>query len=289
MKVLAIVNPKAGTYDQKLVELCINVLRAKFTVNLVYPISINEAKKLANNRDYDALIIGGGDSTIGNLSINVKVPIIILPIGRGNTFYYTVYGKIDPLNLFTSLLKCNRIEYVDIGFIRELNRGFVLGTSIGILADLVRLSELYKKFSKGIWSYTLASIDLRVRMRKGQIKPIRVSLRVNKEKVYDDYAYLLSIGNTPVRGRGSMKLFPKASISDGILDVIVLPRVNEEIMDSLAKGSYSNELYYKGRNIEIASDRRLSLEVDGDYVLLEENKITIDVIPSSLPLLKPCT
>ncbi|QIW22910.1 hypothetical protein EWF20_01200 [Sulfolobus sp. S-194] len=289
MKVLAIINPKAGTYDQKLVELCINVLRAKFTVNIVYPININEAKKLASSRDYDVLIIGGGDSTIGNLSINVKVPIIILPMGRGNTFYYTVYGKIDPLNLFTSLLKCNRVEYVDIGFIRELNRGFVLGTSIGILADLVKLSELYKKIGKGMWSYTLASMDLRVRMRKGQIKPIRVSLRVNKEKVYEDYAYLLSIGNTPVRGRGSMKLFPKASISDGTLDVIVLPKVNEEIMDSLAKGSYSNVLYYKGKNIEITSDRRLSLEVDGDYILLEENKITVDVIPSSLPLLKPCT
>ncbi|WP_229572287.1 diacylglycerol/lipid kinase family protein [Saccharolobus caldissimus] len=286
---MAIINPKAGTYDQKLVELCINVLRAKFTVNVVYPININEAKKLANSRDYDALIIGGGDSTIGSLSINVKIPIIILPIGRGNTFYYTVYGKIDPLNLFTSLIKCNRVEYVDIGFIREVNRGFVLGTSIGILADLVKLSELYKKFGKGMWSYTLASIDLRIRMRKGQIKPIRVSLRVNKEKVYDDYAYLLSIGNTPVRGRGSMKLFPKASISDGTLDVIVLPRVNDEIMDSLAKGSYSNVLYYKGKNIEITSDRRLSLEVDGDYILLEENKITVDVIPSSLPLLKPCT
>lgn len=288
MKVLTIINTKAGTYDEKLVEACINTLRGKFEVDLVYPSDINEAKKLIDIRDYDALVIGGGDSTIGNLSSSIKVPIIILPLGRGNTLYYTVYGNIDPLNLFTSILECNKVQYIDIGFIRELNRSFVLGTSIGVLADLVKLSELYKSFGKGMLSYTLASIDLRIRMRKGQIKSIRLSLRVDGEKVYDNYAYLLSIGNTPVRGRGSMKLFPIASINDGILDIIILPRISEEIMDSLVKGSHSNILYYKGKRIEISSDNRINLEVDGDYTL-GENKITIDVIPSSLPLLKPCT
>ncbi len=293
MKTLAIINIKAGGYNDELVRTCINTLKeAKWSVEITYPSNINEAKGLVKSKAYDLLIIGSGDSTIGELSPLIKVPLIILPLGRGNTFYKTIYNNISPIQLFSLLTNCYRIFHTDIGFIKELNRGFVLGFSFGILAQLVKLSELYKKMFKGMMSYTLAFMDLRIRMKRGHIKPFHVHIRSDDSEIYEGEAELLSLGNTAIRGRGSLKLFPLASINDGLLDVIIIPKINDEILDSIASGSHTvrnDVIYSKVKNVEISfNDEEGNLEIDGDY-LKGVKRLSVYVIPSSLPLLKPCT
>jgi len=116
-------------------------------------------------------------------------------------------------------------------------------------------------------------------------------------KEIDTDAYFISIANSNQFGN-NFTIAPKASISDGLLDIIVVQNMNKlqvllSIFYQIKYGDVQEEifkrqgiLYYQVKDLEILNHSQAPLHIDGDpYETSPVFKISI--IPSAFSLLQP--
>ncbi len=293
MKVLAIINRKAKMFSSTVINNCLNYLKAS---NAKIDVEIPDGKEvflnlIRNSRNYDFIIIGGGDGTISLASQVlriVKIPFTVIPLGRGNSFYKAVYGDVDPLFLFKKLSKGFIIESIDLGLIENEDKSFVLGASLGIIPDIIQASEKFN-FLGGRLAYSLGAL---MKLILGSPKIFSARILINQERLYYDKYVLISIGLTQYRA-GRFKLFPKAKLNDGFLDLLIVPPVKRlkaiKILRLSVKGEHitlPSIIYDQVSNIEIEVDGIVPFEVDGD-ILEPRSKLKITLMLSSLNVLKP--
>ncbi len=293
MKVLAIINRKAKMFSNKVINDCLNYLKASdVKIDVEIPDDKEELLNLIRyGKSYDFIIIGGGDGTVSLASQVlriVKIPFTIIPLGRGNSFYKAVYGDVDPLFLFNKLSKGFIIEAVDLGLIENENRSFILGASLGIIPDIIQASEKFS-FLSGRVAYSLGAL---AKLVLGSPKVFSARILISQKKLYYDKYVLISIGLTQYRA-GRFKLFPEAKLNDGLLDLLIINPVKRleaiNILKLSVRGEHiklSNIIYEQASNVEIDVDEMIPFEIDGD-ILESKSTLKITIIPSSLNVLKP--
>lgn len=238
---------------------------------------------IAKNPDY--VIACGGDGTINEVAsclINTKIKLGIIPVGSGN-------GLASNLNIpkglehATEIIRNGKTQFIDIG--QANDHYFFSNMGLGIDALVIKKYERYQ--SRTLISYVRATLASSL-----QFKPIQTILSFNNQIIRTN-AFMLFISNSNEMGYG-MSLTPKASLNDGLLDVVIVSKLN--FIDKMILGmrvmSNKIEKFKKAKHtlieklsIEMPDKIFLDTQIDGEYHNLKTNKIEVAIIKSGLEVL----
>lgn len=248
-------------------------------------------------READALAIAGGDGSVHHLApaaAAAGVPIYHVPCGNENLLAREFRMDDSPETLARAI-DAWRVERMDTAaYALGGSRGqFLLMCSFGPDASVI---------------HRLASLRTKPLGHAAYIEPIlrelvapcyaRLSVAVDGDRVVDHEPGVLLIANSR---QYASRVDPaaRASVSDGLLDVVFLPCSSR--MRVLAWGlrsrlrrheQHPDVVYRQGRSIEItANGEAVPFQLDGECPSCERGVLRgamrIDIRPATLPVLVP--
>ncbi len=287
-------NPVSGTGNKKKVKELIthrlNTLEIPFEffpTNASGDYSFLE-KKISEEK-IEKLIIVGGDGTVSQVAHalgHLDIHFGIIPCGSGNGLALAAGISRDPATALNTVLngQPSRIDAFSI------NGHFSCMLS-GIGFDAKVAHDFSKMKKRGLLTY------IRVSMKNFfSAKEYPFQLRLEGKEI-DTEAFFISVANSNQFGN-NFTIAPKASMADGLLDIIVVQKMNKlqvllSVFYQLKYGDVQEEifkkhgiLYYQVKQLEILNPSMAPLHIDGDpYDSSPVFKISI--IPSAFSLIQP--
>lgn len=296
-KILFFVNPISGvksklSLEEKIIQKC----EGK---NISFEILFT-----SKDGDYDFLrdkierenitdiAICGGDGSIAPIVssiLNIPVNIGIIPLGSGNGLARTagIPKSID--KSIEIVLKGNSI-YTDAFLINDK-----LSTHLcGLGFDAKIADDFSKQKIRGLHTYTKLALKNFL-----SAKTYSFAIEANEKKFNVD-AFLICIANSNQFGN-NFKIAPKASICDGLLDIVILketskPAIVLSFIKQLISGQVKNIssknfnkkniLYFQTKKIKIKNPHLAPLHIDGDPAETFK-EISIEILPGAYKLVQP--
>lgn len=290
MRAHLIVNPSSGA-DQAVDML--PLIQARLGTQfeeLVVTITANAddlrqaaARTVAEN--CAALYVAGGDGTVngvlrGMLGANPRpaVPVGIIPFGTGNDFSKALGLGDEPERALERLLDPHLVA-VDVGVMND--RPFINTSAGGLIAETSGAVTPALKDIAGKLAYLIGGARALF-----TAEPLGVRLLVASERPTADPApELLPVGqsivqmfavcNAPFIG-GGYAIAPDALIDDGLLDVIIVPRMPLlELLGTLQRIAASGDpgrsdvMSFRSASVDLVFDRRARVNVDGEVLEVE--------------------
>ena len=249
------------------------------------------ARDLAMDVDmtnYDGFCCIGGDGTMHE-AINgllkrkdkKRFPLGLITGGTGNSFMCDMNCQ-DPIDATKRILSGNRrfIDVLECNSNGDVYYAFNL-VGWGMPTDINNLAEKMRWL--GTQRYNVATLIEVMRNSKRFAE-----LKVNGESITDDFAFIIAC-NTIHVGKG-MKMAPKAQLDDGLVDIIIVPKVNRfsllKLFPKLFTGEHINspELQYKQVNsFSIIPKENNKLNIDGE--LLGTTPVNVKVLQKEIEIL----
>ncbi len=240
----------------------------KVDVDLYTTKSIGDAKEVAKEikeGEFDVIAVMGGDGTINeviNGLLPTNIPINIIPSGVANVFANEVGISRNPLKACEAIYKGNLYE-VDLG---KINDSYFLSlASIGFDSHVLKdtPSSLKRKYGKLAYIYTGLKTVFSY-----EPSPIYVTVKENAKK---KKCYFMVVGNVSIYGTPYVKMTPKASVNDGLLDVCLFKKENfinyfRYFLGAIFKihTQFPDVEYFQTDKFYVESEKPLLVEVDGD-------------------------
>ena len=280
LKIKIIFNPSSGRQANGLVVGDIlhylSEADAIERADVFYTATKDDAKNCAASLkpgEFDMVIAVGGDGTINEVVSGLmvggsKTPLAILSGGTVNDFATALNLPTNPSAFARMLMDGNRMK-VDVGQAGDYYPS-AAKTSLGSLAYVIEgAKEAPGNLFKSIPLYFATS---------------------SNEYRKDVLVFLISNSRSVA---GIRKLFPKAQLSDGLLDVLILSKLEPgQFLPLIGKyivGDHMSDdsvLYFQTDHLDIASigDQEVRLDLDGEEGPLP---ITVKCLPQALTLIVP--
>jgi diacylglycerol kinase (ATP) len=242
-----------------------------------------DAARLAKDSRSGTVVAVGGDGIIATGKL-----LGVIPAGSGNDFIKSVGIPARPAEALDALLSGRRLR-VDAGVtyigsaLGESKRYFCNGVGIGFDAEVAARTAEVTRF-QGIGVYILA-----VLRTLGSYDAPEFSLEADGIR-HDGRKLLIAVGNGTCAG-GGFYLTPRASVTDGVLDICAIDAMGTlsilSLMPRVMKGKHLSlgaVRYLQGRTIRVGGDRPFSVHADGEMVGLGIDAIRIEVVPGAVEL-----
>ncbi|WP_407314440.1 diacylglycerol/lipid kinase family protein [Desulfosporosinus sp. SB140] len=218
--------------------------------------------------DVDRLVIAGGDGSIhqvvnGLVSIpTVQRPALgILPVGTANDLAYALrLPKSIPEAC--KIIGRGNVYSMDTGMVN--NRYFVNVASAGLLTDVSQKVDIRVKNSLGQLAYFLKGIETLPSYR-----PFRVEFEYDGKRYTEEVILFMAVNGLSVGG--IRQLVPRASLSDGKLDILMVPLVGWpetlRILLRVLRGEHVSTQRMKEFQISeltVHTDRPIHSDLDGE-------------------------
>ncbi|MEA9415379.1 diacylglycerol kinase family protein [Flavobacterium sp. PL02] len=238
---------------------------------------------VANNPDY--IVACGGDGTINEVAsclIGTTIKLGIIPVGSGN-------GLASNLNIprkfekAIEIIRKGTVSTIDVGKIN--NQYFFSNTGIGIDAMIIKKYENSGK--RTLIAYVKAALSSSLEFKTQETK---LSFD-NKEVIANPF--LLFISNSNEMGY-NMSLTPKASLNDGWLDMIVVPKLSflekmtlgyHVLRNTVEKFKKAQHTLIQDLTIEVPTATSLDAQIDGESYNLKTNSIKVSIIKNGLTVI----
>lgn len=221
----------------------------------------------------DVVMAAGGDGTVrcvaGALA-GTGTPMGIVPLGTGNLLARNLGIVLaDPLRACRDILNGTNTK-IDVA-LATLDHAkeqhlFLVAAGLGYDAAIMADTKDQLKDRVG-W---LAYVEAGIRNLPGQ--GVKASIKVDGRDVFRHRVRGVMVGNCG-KLMGGVEIFPDASVTDGILDLLLLsPRGRFGWIRVVAgmfhrKGATSRSVhYFSGRGAEIALDSDQDFQLDGDHL-----------------------
>ncbi len=298
MKAKVIINPSAGRqFFQRNVSRIIEKLsrdRILREVSTIYTRGAGDAFEAAEQikpGEYDFLLAVGGDGTVNEVVNGLirgggDIPLSILPAGTVNDFAYAMRlpREVAP---YCAMIKSFRTVPIDVG---KAGESYFLNVAAGgMLTDVAYKVPSESKTVLGRMAYYIeGAMNLPSQIYRSI--PFHVTadgIDVCRESL------LFTVSNTTSVG-GFRRLAPKASVSDGLLDVMIVhkPAFGDfmPLMVQLMLGEHDRNpivTYFQTSKlqIQVSIDDPIQLDLDGERG--GTLPITIECIPSAIRLVVP--
>ena len=269
-KILFIINPKSGIGKKdslpELIDKCID--KNLFNYQIVYTEYAGHATKLTQQavKDKFTIVVAvGGDGTvneIGKALINTDTALGIIPVGSGNG----LARHLDiPVNVKGSLQILNQacIHKLDYGIIN----GIPFFCTCGMGFDAFISMKFAEAGKRGVVTYVQKVLEEGLKY-----EPQTYDIEDN-EGVHHYKAFLISVANASQYGNNAY-IAPQASMSDGLLDIIIMepfdiidaPQVAIEMFNkTLDKNSKIKT--FKAKRIHIHRKEEGVIHYDGDPIM----------------------
>lgn len=221
----------------------------------------------AVERQYDLVIVAGGDGTInevvhGIAQADYRPTLGIIPAGTTNDFARAlcIPREIDKA---VDIILQDHIKALDIGKVNESY--FINIAGGGDLTELTYDVPIKLKAAIGQLAYYVKGIEMLPFLR-----PVSVKIEYDEE-VFEGDIMLFLVANTNSVG-GFEKLAPDALIDDGYFDLLILKKTNLpeflRIATLALRGAHledENIIYTQAKKIKVTPDERMQLNLDGEY------------------------
>ncbi len=231
-----------------------------------------------NFNDFTDVFISGGDGSLNyffNQYPHISLPLVIFKGGTGNDVHSVLYGKKDFEEQLETALHAEP-KAIDGG--KCNNKYFINGVGIGFEGAVAK-SLTGKKKRAGKTSFMLAILRkiFFYRSKKYKITLGKMPFPENKT------CMLISVMNGN-RAGGGFHIAPGAVIDDGLLDVVVVDKLNPFLrlrwLPVIEKGKHlhlSFIKHYLTDTLIISSDTLIQAHLDGEYY--EANRLEIEILP----------
>jgi YegS/Rv2252/BmrU family lipid kinase len=245
--------------------------------------------KAAVKEGIDALAVYGGDGTLREAIsglIGSEIPLVILPGGSANVMA-TELGIPSDLKEACMLLSQDPLETktIDIGQFNK--RYFIVGISLGFEADVVKGADRQSKNKMGIFAYFLSAAAA---LKKTKRTVYHLKIDGQEHEVQGLTCIITNTGNL---GFSNISFDKHIDVSDGLLDVIVVRKVNLSLFKlmvvTLLKRERPDNLelveHWQGKDISVSSSPKQTVQCDGE--VLEKIPLHIKIIPGAIKVLVP--
>jgi len=212
----------------------------------------------------DTVVALGGDGTVNEVVNGLSgfdVPLGIIPLGTANDFANQAGIPSDPDHAMDVILrrKPTRIDTAELN-----GRRFVNVSTAGIGAEATAETPADAKEALGALAYAITGVRKLV-----DLTPTRA--RVEAPELDIDVEFLvLAVGNARVTGGGTV-LTPRASVSDGLIDVcLVEARARTEFARLALRFRRGDHLDADGVHylqvpwLRVTPERSMTVNVDGE-------------------------
>jgi len=220
----------------------------------------------------DAWIVGG-DGTL-NYFINkypdCRLPLAIFKGGTGNDFAWKLFGDKKFENCFNVALNAFP-KKTDAGICN--GKYFLNGVGIGFDGEIVKSMGRAKNLLKGYLAYLAVVIRKIFSYRESELE-IKTGDVHWKEKTF-----MLTIANGSRYGGGFL-VAPHAEVDDGLLDIVLIPRISIlqrlNLLPGAGKGKHLHVTQNtRSQSVMVSANRNVCAHVDGELVEAENFEITV--------------
>jgi YegS/Rv2252/BmrU family lipid kinase len=288
-RVKVIINPASGI-ERPILRPLNRVLRETgFRWDVALTHQSGDARELAANAaadGYDAVMIYGGDGAVMEAAAGLagtQVPLAIIPGGTGNVMSVEL-GIQNDVAAAAELLAREQIPIrdMDLGMVGE--HYFALRVATGYEADYVQHTTRESKERLGKLAYALTAMQQ-------ELKLVRYTLTLDGETIEPVEGYTCMVANSGNVGVPGLPLLSRISISDGLLDVVIVQNLNFLSLlrpNTSADESAERDLmvrHWQAREITISTDPVQTLIGDGE--VWGETPFTATVLPAALRVVVP--
>ncbi|GAB3934245.1 diacylglycerol/lipid kinase family protein [Larkinella terrae] len=285
---LAIVNPLSGTASIQDKQNWIQFLLKKatdagFTPEAVFTQHPGHATELAANAmraGIRRVVIIGGDGSVNETAraiLNSQTALGIVPVGSGNGLARHLGLSLNPRKAIEQAVN-GRPVVIDSGRINE--HPFFCTTGIGF--DAYVAHAFAKQPVRGLPTYIRTAYQA-----FWHYKPVAYEIDRQSHTLFS-----LTVANAGQFGNNAW-IAPKANVSDGLLDVCYLKPFPRQAVAMLAWQLFNKTLDQSSylsvrpaRSVEVKGAEPLLIHVDGEPILLETATAMVQVVPSSLLVIR---
>lgn len=285
-----IINPASGK-DATILNTLNSVFHA---ASLDWDVAITkkagDATRLARQAavdSYDLVAIYGGDGSVMEAASGLagsRVPLAILPGGTNNVMAVELG---IPKNLFeaAALVVASPAILRDVDMGRANEHAFILRVGVGYEAVINETADREMKDRLGGFAYTLAGLKA---LRNPPIA--RYKLTIDGE-VQEIKGLWCMIANSASLGAPNLNLVHDISVSDGLLDVIIVRNRDLDSLISVVSSIRGGEKlgqplpHWQGRRILVEAQPAQSVTGDGE--IWEKTPLQIEIVPQAVQILVP--
>ncbi|MBS1742294.1 MAG: YegS/Rv2252/BmrU family lipid kinase [Bacteroidetes bacterium] len=289
------INPISGTKNKAalkpLIEKRMNELKLPFCfIDTQRNGNYDFLPSLIQEQQVTDIVICGGDGTVNQVAahlLNIKVNVGIIPMGSGNGLAFTAGIPKNPGKALEIIIQ-GEATYIDSFYINGQFSCMLCG--LGLDAQVAH--DFAKQRSRGLSTYVKQSI-------RNFFSAKAYPFTITTENIsIHTHAFFISIANSNQFGN-NVTIAPKASLSDGLLDIVVVNKMNKmKMIYSFARQVTSGKVqeqfekdrsqksiqYFQAKNIIIHNPGNAPLHIDGEPASTSE-KFEIKIIERAFRLI----
>ncbi len=227
---------------------------------------VEEMLTAADGNLYDAVFAAGGDGTLHQtvnaiLKHNLNLPLGVFPVGTVNDLanFLGIPGDVE--ECCWVILQGNTTR-IDAG---RVNDSYFLNVaSGGLLTDVPHTTPVRLKNMLGRLAYYVKGLESLPKFR-----PLKLKVAANNTVWEDKYLLFLILNSTSAGG--FKRLAPRASIQDGLLDVLLIKECPFPdlipLFVRLLRGGHLDDphvLFFQTSRLRMESDQRVQTDLDGE-------------------------
>ncbi|MBC8033465.1 MAG: diacylglycerol kinase [Chitinophagaceae bacterium] len=296
-KIVYLINPISGTKGKKSVKQAIisATERRNIPFEILHTVPSGDYGFLKNriiNENITDVVVCGGDGSVSAVAAVLKgvdVNTGIIPLGSGNGLALSAGIPRSPEKALEIVFK-GKASFVDGFYINDSFSCMLCG--LGFDAQVAHQFALQKR--RGLATYVRIST---INFFSSRHYPFTITA---EGRSFSTDAFFLSIANSNQFGN-NVKIAPRASLSDGLLDIVIIKRMNKMLLpfsllaqfngfnahQQIASDSLkSRVLYFQTGHLTIANEGLAPLHIDGDPVATSAS-FNIRIARNAIRLLQP--
>lgn len=240
-----------------------------------------------DGQHFDAVLAAGGDGTLHQtanalLEQGIDLPLGIFPVGTVNDIARFLRLPDSIEDCCRVILKGNTLN-MDAG--RANNDYFLNVASGGLLTDVPHTTPVRLKNILGRMAYYAKGFESLPRFR-----PLQLTVEADGQRWQEQFLLFLVLNSTAAGG--FRHLAPKASVHDGLLDVVLVrDRPLAELLPlliRLLRGQHLDDPgveFFQTSKVTINSIQQVSTDLDGEQG--PELPLQVEVVPGALKIFVP--
>jgi diacylglycerol kinase family enzyme len=298
--VLLIANPYAGSVSRRTKEVIVKALEADFKLEVAETTSRNHASELSRDavdRDFDAVIVFGGDGTVNEAAqglVGTEVALGVLPGGSTNVMARALGVPRDPVEATAFVAghaRSNTKKRINVGRVNE--RYFLFSAGMGLDAEVVRRVEADPEGKRKNHESLFVRNAFKAGLTQYRGTPPFIEMRVEDEEPFRCVTSICCNGSpfTYYR-RMPVDVCPEARLDKGLdffglgrLRLRAVPRLVYSLFVSRSHPDWRSTRYtHDVRGGRMSAERVTPVQVDGDYIG-EIERAELSLVPDALDLL----
>jgi diacylglycerol kinase (ATP) len=242
----------------------------------------------------DAVGVYGGDGTVMEVAsalVKTPMPLAIFPGGTANVMSVELGVPSDPAEAFALVTGGpHTIRTIDVGQYGE--HIFLTRLGLGLESTVIENTARDQKDRMGWLAYALNTLR---ELRDPKVSRYRLTLDGEVVETEGLTCVIANSGiispNSGIPGRAVLSFAPGISVSDGVLDVVVIRSGDLgsllAVAASMMAGNEDAEplRHWRARVVTVEADPPQTVQLDGE--ILDQTPVQAHVIPNALHVIVP--